>query len=409
MHICLVSREYPTDDHAGGIATYTEKTARGLARLGQRVTVIIESRGEASTSMEEGVSVVRLERPRVKRLRTIAWARAVSRAIRALPDPPDIVQASEHRAEALWYAFRKQPRTRLITRLATPSFIVQDLNRTSHVGALRTRVYIDWLERLQAYRSDAIISLSQALADVVCRRWKLKPERLTTIPNGVDFARRYAASAAELPEELRDRQYLLYFGRLEERKGVHILAQALPQILQTHPNLHVVFAGNNLMLYQGRPMQNFVESCNAAYRDRLHFFPRLPQSALYPILQHASIVVLPSLWEALGNVSLEALDMGRPVIATRGCGFGEIIEDGVSGILTPPGDVDALRGAIVNLLGDPARLASMSQSAFHRAEEFGLERMTRRLLDLYEATLGRPATTVLAGGSNGPDLARVDA
>lgn len=391
MNICLVSREYPTDDHAGGIGTYTEKTARGLARLGPVVHVVTETVEAPSTRVEDGVTVHRVARPAAGRLRTIAWARAVAQTVAGLPVAPDILQACEHRGEASWWAIRRPRKTRLVTRLATPSFLVQALNHDTREGALRTRLYIDWLERFQTYRSDAVISLTDALADIVARRWRLRRERITTILNGVDFADRYAATAGPLPNELRGKTYLLYFGRLEERKGVHILAQALPSVLAAYPNLHVVFAGNNLLLYRGMPMESFVRACNAEHRDRLHFFPRLKQRDLYPLLDQALVAVLPSLWEALGNVSLEALDMGKPVVATLGCGFAEVVEDGVSGVLVPPADVGALRDALLALLSDPPRLAAMALAAKRRARELSLELMTKRLLAFYETVLGRSA------------------
>lgn len=397
MNVCLVSREYPTDDHAGGIGTYTEKTARGLARLGHTVYVITEAEGAPSTRVENGVTVLRLAAPQ-GRARLVARARSVSHALENLPHVPDIVQACEHRAEGFWYALRRHPRTKLVTRLATPSFLVHELNSHAEVrkNGMRARYYFDPLERLQTRRSDAIFSLSDALADIVCERWHIPRERVATIPNGVDFAARYASQAGELPAELAGKEFLIYFGRLEERKGVHILAQALPEVLAAYPELHVVFAGNNLLTYMGRPMQAFVEQCNQPYLDRLHFFPRLPQRQLYPLLDHALLAVLPSLWEAMGNVSLEALDMGKPVVATRGSGFGEVIEDGRSGLLLPPGDVQALRQALLSLLADRERLSRMSLAAKERAGRFSLDRTTQELLRFYESLYPVPGSSAAA-------------
>jgi glycosyltransferase involved in cell wall biosynthesis len=211
---------------------------------------------------------------------------------------------------------------------------------------------------------------------------------VATIRNSIDFDRRFAALSETLPVELAGQEYLIYFGRLEERKGVHILGQALPSVLERHPRLHAVFVGDNVLTYRGMTLQAFVEQCNRRYRDRLHFFPRLPQRHLYPLVKHAQIAVLPSLWEGLGNVSLEALDAGTPVIATLGCGFGEIIEDGKSGLLVPPADVPALGAALLSLLADRDRLAGMGAAARERAKLFHPERMMRELVAYYERVLG---------------------
>jgi glycosyltransferase involved in cell wall biosynthesis len=389
MKICLVSREYPSDYHAGGAGTYTEKTARGLAALGQTVTVITEASRSSSVRVEDGVEVRRLAPAglagpvKLPYTRTFARARAVARDLQRLPQTPDIVQACEFGAEAFWYSGRKHPSTRLVTRLATPEFLVAELSTHSGGRTIRTR-YSDWMERTQTLRSDAIISPSAALADIVCRRWGIARERVTIVRTGVDFAQRYSDRAAPLPAELKGQDYALYFGRLEERKGVHILAEALPEVLAAHPRLRFVFAGNNFLTYKGQPMQAYVERCNAQYIDRIHFFPRLPQQQLYPVLANALFVALPSLWESLANATLEALDMGKPVVATLGGGFAEVLEDRKSGILVPPGDAPALRDALLWLLADRGRLRWMSEEARARANLFRLPRVAAQLLDFYE-------------------------
>jgi len=389
MNICLVSREYPTDDHVGGIGTYTEKTARALASLGLTVDVITEARAEPSTRVEDGVTVHRLRPTRARLLRALVRSRAVAREIESLPEPPDIVQACEFRAEAFWYSFRKPARTKLVTRLATPSFLVRKLNgRSARLSALR-HAYIDWPERIQTARSDGIISITHALARVVCDTWGLPETRMAVVKTGVDFSRRYAGRSTALPAELSGCEYLLFFGRLEERKGVHILAQAMPDILAAHPQLHIVFAGNSV-LFNGEPMQSFVERCNLAFIDRLHFFQRLPHEALHSLLANALFAVLPSLWEGMGNVSLEALDMGKAVVATRHSGFEEVIEDERSGLLVEPSDVAELKGAILALLDDRALLHRLSVGARSRAETFELTRVTRDLIAFYQSLLTAP-------------------
>lgn len=413
MRICLVSREYPTEAYTGGIGVFTQKLARGLARLGQSVDVITETSRAAAAPfarVEDGVVVHWLARPRA-RPGSLARAWAVTRAIRALPQPPDIVQASEFRAEAVWYALRKDPATKLVTRLATPTYLVQRLGKhsaSSSPPARTARTYvIDQLERLQARRSDAIVSNGAALADVVCKEWGISRQRVLTIRNGVDFAARFARVAAELPPRLQGKEYLLYFGRLEERKGVHVLAQALPPVLAAHPWLHVVFVGTD-MPYRGEPMRRFVERCNLAFLDRLHFFPQLHHPQLFPLLDHALLAVLPSLWEAVGNAALEALDMGTPVVATSGCGFGELVDDGLSGVLVPPGDVAALQQALVSLLRDRTRLATMAGAARARAACFQQSEMARQYLELYHGlATGTAPSDVPASGHPTPALVSV--
>jgi glycosyltransferase involved in cell wall biosynthesis len=314
----------------------------------------------------------------------------VAQALARLPSEPDVVQACEFGSEAFWYALGTARRAKLVTRLATPTFVVAELTRHAKPEVVRNRA-LGWLEHVQTARSDAIISPTDALADVVCRRWRMPRGGVTTMRTGVDFAQRYASAAHELPAELENREFVLYFGRLEERKGVHILAQALPAVLHAHPNLHVVFAGNNYLTYKGQPMERYVQQCNAAYLDRLHFFSRLPQNELHTFLARALFVVLPSLWEALANATLESQDMGKAVVATHGCGFGEVVQDGRTGVLVPPGNVMALRDAILRLLGDRDLLKAMSSAAHVRGADFHMERVTPQLVDFYQSLFARRA------------------
>src|ERR1700692_864823 len=174
MNVCLISSEYPTDHHGGGIGTYTEKTARALVRAGVDVAVLTETEDAPSEGEEEGVLVYRLANPGRARLRTLARSYAVDRAVRQLARRPDIVQACEYGAEAAVYSLRPRRGTKLVTRLATPSFVVRELNANGVSTGGISRFQVDRLERLQTRRSDGVISISRAISKVVADRWNIK-------------------------------------------------------------------------------------------------------------------------------------------------------------------------------------------------------------------------------------------
>jgi glycosyltransferase involved in cell wall biosynthesis len=83
--------------------------------------------------------------------------------------------------------------------------------------------------------------------------------------------------------------------------------------------------------------------------------------------------------------------MGKPVVATRGCGFGEVVEDGRSGLLVPPADAPALRDAMLMLMADRDRLRDMSEAARAAADGFRLPRVAAQLLDFYVRLRESPA------------------
>ena len=105
-------------------------------------------------------------------------------------------------------------------------------------------------------------------------------------------------------------------------------------------------------------------------------------------IEGATVVVVPSMGEGFGMVALEAMERARPVVAAEIGGLGELVEDGVTGYLVPPGEAEQLADAIVRLASDPGRAAELGQAGRRRAlEEFLQERCTDRTEALYRRAL----------------------
>jgi len=362
----------------GGIGAYTEKTSRALAALGHEVHVLIPGTSQLSTEIVDGVRMHRVPTGRI-RPRAVARSLAVSRALRSL-GRLDIVQACEWEGEAWWYSLH--PGARLVTRLATPHFIVEDhegLPRRQRWGTFVRR----WLERSQTRRSARVICPSWVLAGEVAKRWRLPPDSITIVPTGIRHPR---TGAGSFPEELRDLEYVLMFGRLERRKGVDTWIDALPEVLASRPSLHAVFVGEDTGL-DGRSFMDIARERCGKYWPRLHFLPELPHARLFPIVARSRMVVMPSRSESLANACLEAMALGRPVVATNGTGLSELITDSVDGFLIDPGDATALAATVRTAVADDALLARVGQAARRRAGDFDLDRMVDRLVNVYEDVL----------------------
>lgn len=364
----------------GGIGAYTEKTARALAARGHEVHVIVRGTSRLATETVDGVEMHRVPTPNF-RPAALARSWAVSRALSRI-GPLDIVQACEWEGEAWWYTLHG--RSRVVTRLATPHFVIDQHERSAghHPTAGLVRRF---LERSQTRRSARVISPSRVLADEVARHWRLPAGAVTIVPTGIQPPR---PEAGHLPESLRGHPYLLYFGRLERRKGVDTWIEALPRILEAQPELHAVFVGEDMGM-DGRPFADLArERCHNCW-DRLHFLPAATQSQLFPIVAGTRMVAMPSRFESLANACLEAMALGRPVVATTGTGLAEMITDMVDGFLITPGDASGLAEKVTSALADPALLKRVSQAAVRRAEDFDLGRMVDRLVTVYEEIAGR--------------------
>ncbi len=371
---------------SGGIGTYTQKTARALASLGQEVHVFTEGSPEATGSGASEPTVHRLPesyvRPDEHRAVRRAWA--VARALRRT-GPFDVVQACEFDAEAVFYALHSN--SPLVTRLATPTYLVNRLNGGRARQRIRTAT-VGRLERWQTKLSDRIISPSRVLADLVTADWHLEPSRVSVLPTGIEIPSRPTGPP---PHGMAGRTYALYFGRLEMRKGTRTWIDALPAVLAEHKDLWAVFAGRDLGM-SGTSFEEYAAQRLGPLMSRVAFFPRLPQAELFPLVAGAALVVMPSIWESLANACLEAMALGRPVVATTGSGFAEVIRDGGDGILVEPGDSRQLADAVIGALARPDRLGEIGRAARLRARDFDLEKMAARLLGLYQQLAKRPST-----------------
>lgn len=380
MRVAFVSQGLPP--MGGGIGSYVQKTTRALAARGHEVHVFTEVQGPSPrTELVEGVRIHRLPSGRV-RPAVLGRALAVAGALRR-EGPFDLVQACEWGGEAAVYSLgRHDP---LLTRLATPHYLVERLNEVPR-RQRRRQAMSRWMERLQTRRSQLVISPSRSLADEIAGAWSIPRSAIRVVPTGIEAPPTIVG--ATLPAHLAERPYVLYFGRLEPRKGVDVWLDALPRVLAQHPDTSALLIGEDLGI-RGRSFHDYARERCAPFLDRIEFLPHMGQSELFPFVAAASLVVMPSRWENLANTCLEAMALGRPVLATLGGGFEDVITDGVDGYLVPPGDADALAAAAVAALDDRDGLRAVGEAARRRAADFDLGLMVEELLRAYGELLAR--------------------
>ena len=145
---------------------------------------------------------------------------------------------------------------------------------------------------------------------------------------------------------------LVFVGRLAAVKGVPVLLEAMALARKSRPDLHLTLIGDG-------PERTALEAEAKPLGDAVRFVGYRAQDAVAGALMQADALVLPSFAEGVPVVLMEAMAAGLPVIATRIAGIPELVQDGVSGLLVPPGDATALAGAILSILADPAQSARM--------------------------------------------------
>jgi glycosyltransferase involved in cell wall biosynthesis len=177
---------------------------------------------------------------------------------------------------------------------------------------------------------------------------------------------------------------LLFAGRLVERKGVHLLLEAIARLATDRPTLlHVVGDGPERPRLEARAR-------DLGLGAGVVFHGFVPRAALEERMATCDAFVLPAVVDAkgdtegLGVVLLEAMSYGKPVIASAAGGITDIVVDGRNGLLVPPGDVDALAGAVGRLLDDPAAAAEMGRRGSEDVKEkFSWDVIVGGLIDVY--------------------------
>jgi len=166
-------------------------------------------------------------------------------------------------------------------------------------------------------------------------------------------------------------------------KGQRELIQAAARV----PDLHVVLAGEDLEAGGAYRESLVAEAERAGVADRVAFTGFRPAET---VLGALDVFVLPSWIEGMPITVLEAMAHRKPVVATPVGGTPELVVDGETGLLVPPRDPEALAEALRSLVADPKRARRLGEAGYARvAERFTVERMTTRVLEVYDEVAGR--------------------
>jgi glycosyltransferase involved in cell wall biosynthesis len=251
----------------------------------------------------------------------------------------------------------------------------------SHSGAQRR------LKRRELERADAVTAVCGAVADSLAHDYGVERARLRVLPNGADLP----DLEAERPEarRLRDRfgaallkPLWVCAARLEEQKGHAVLLDALAELRRRGHDFVCALAGDGSLR---AALERRAAELGLA--ERVQFLGRLEDVG--PLLLAADAVVLPSLWEGLPLILLEALARARPVVASAAGGVPDVIEDGVTGRLVPPGDAAALADALETFHGRPDAALKLGRGGEERVHaSYTWERVVEGFEMLYDDVLG---------------------
>ncbi len=245
-----------------------------------------------------------------------------------------------------------------------------------------------WRRDFSYARMDSIIVPSGYLKEMLVEHWHLPPDRVQVVFNSFEAtgqalsppsprSGREARPAGtrrptETPKAVIDlpvRYKLITVCRLTGWKGVDGLIQALPAL----PDVGLVIVGDGPLYADLVAL-----SRTLGVETRVCFVGMVPKEHVSAYLRACDIFVLNSTYEGMPHVILEAMAAGLPVVATAVGGSGEIIKDGVNGLLIPPGEPLSLQQALRRMLSNPAQRVNMVEKSQDTLARFSLEGMVER-------------------------------
>lgn len=237
-----------------------------------------------------------------------------------------------------------------------------------------------WAFRPSLRRADRIIAISQSVRHFLIEVERVPAEKIEVIPYGLNaeaFAREAHPGAFRREIGARDVPLAGFIGRMTAQKGVDVLLRAFALVEKRHPTVKLILAGD------GPDRRALMCLAKTLDLQRVMFLGW--RSDASGILADIDWLVVPSRWEGFGLVVLEAMAMGKPVVASKVSALPEIVAQGETGLLIDPGSVEELADAMIAILSDSKRAAEMGRVGRERVrKEFPRELMTRRTAELYK-------------------------
>jgi glycogen(starch) synthase len=381
LRLCSVHQladEHPPEriarfDGVGGMQNHTALLTRELTRRGVEQTVVTaRSWGPRRTERPtDRVTVHRLGAP-FPHLRQLWAFDAVPVVRRVRPDLVHVHQGEDVAALPLGAAIAARAGVPLVVTLHCS---VTHTMRASGVGERLTRSGGRLAETAVLPRADAVITLTTTMARQLAGR--VAADRIAVVPSGVDVGAIRRPRPDPVPDVRRPR--LLYVGRLAPQKSVATLLDAF-ELLRTPAQLIIVGTGPDEPSLRRRA----AASTRAA---DIRFVGHVPHRDVPAYLQHADVLVLPSRYEELGSVLLEAAAAGLPAVASRVGGIPDAVIDGETGLLAAPGDPAAFADAIERLSTDDPFRRRCGAAAAARATGYDWRLLARRVQEVYAGTV----------------------
>ena len=368
--------------HSNGFLTYLSRISQALYSLGHR-PIILAVGNRNRRWVENGIEIIQVydEYISVSNNKCINWiydsfkkSYKLNQEIKKFESKLkiDIIQFASTTGTALLY-YGKTPAVMRLS-MYSKNYFSED-----EISAGKCPKTMAWIERCASRHCNAVFAPSKVMADAFGQDIRRKVYVIET-PYMEDVG---VYDDYYVNTYLKGKKYALFFGLLTARKGIDVLGECLEQFLRKNRDYYFVFVGRGV-ISDGESAVKMLRKRAGVHADRVIIFPVLPHTQLYPIIQSADFVVLPSRVDNLPNACIEAMSLGTVVIGTYGASFDQLIRHGINGLLCQIGNSDDLlekMQVVVKL--DREQKEHIGYNAKKRIEQLKPDIVGRKLLSFY--------------------------
>ena len=374
MHICFLCHEYPPGK-GGGIGSFTQTIGRALAQRGHRITVLgIYPSHYARIENDQGVRIIRIPGTRVPRMGFLINGIRLQRVLYHLYEKEGI-DLLEGPNSSLALIPKSFPAPKVMRFHGGHRFFSITIGEKPHF-------WRSLMESLSVRHADFLCSVSRYNAEVNRLLLRLGSRPIEVIYNPVD-----TDFFSPKPGVKEDKGLIVYLGTLCKKKGVYQLIQAIPKVLRTVPETRLWLVGRDWKDPKtGKSYMSYLCTLIPTdLTDRIIFKGPVEHDEVPNVLAQAQICVFPSLMEAHPVAWVEALSMGKAIVASKTGPGPEVIQDGVSGLLCNPYDPDSIAEKILCLLWNEELREQIKKEARHQAvERFSISPITEQNESFYQ-------------------------
>lgn len=397
MHVCFLAIDYHESYAGGGIASYVAALAKSLQEHKHRITIIAKGRNFQVTK-DKDIHIIHVPLGNIHwyfyragfpsifylPIRELEWSWALTKAVDQLlqRDTIDLIEGCETGLIFIRSRLTRWPP--VIIRLHGEQYTFNKYsNQPNKLGERLCRR----LELSALRRASAVTSPSRFHAMEWASSLDWPNQKIAVIPNPIDpWLLQQALSIDDETRHTQRHKVILYTGRIEYRKGTITLLKAVPHTVGLDPAARFVVAGGRHPSIDNATLQNLMREPKISRHTQL--VGHVPWKELIDWYQRAAVFVMPSYYETFGISVVEAMAFGLPVVATTAGGLPEVVENGLTGLLVPPGDSLALAEAIACLLSDPSLRRRMGQAGREKVlQMYTVEKIFTETITTYERTL----------------------